>query len=153
MIHITEEMVKNMKKLESLNSYISVVADYKKEEEYSNLFSILHDSLNELHPELSNGDTSALFESVEDYTKELYLYTYSEILDIFYCSNRILKSSIEWMDEKVRIEFLLLNGKLAENAYLNELLVNINDNYIASPIKLERTTANLLKAEYHLITA
>lgn len=153
MIHITEEMISNIKKLEELNSYISIVVDYKKEETYSNMFSELHTAIEKLNPLFTPGDISGLFQSVESYTKELYLYTYSEILDIFYCGNSILKSSVEWMAENNRIDFLLLNGKLAENAYLNDLLVNINNSYIASPIKLERSTAKLLAREYHLITA
>lgn len=153
MIQITEEIIKNIKKLEDLNSYISVIVDYKKEEEYTNLFTELHRSIEEINPEFTPGDISAIWGAVEGYTKEMYLYTYSDILEMFYGGNKILKASLEWLDVKTRVAFLLANGKLAENSYLNDLLVNINDNYIASPIKLEYSSAKLEKETYHILTA
>lgn len=153
MLHITEEMINKVKKLEELNSYISIVVDYEKEAEFADSYANLHDAIESLNPEFTPGDRNSILGAVESYTKELYLYTYSEILDIFYCGNSMLSSAIEWIDAKNRVNYLLLNGKLADNAYLNDLLVNINDNYIASPIKLERSSANLQKEEYHLLTA
>ena len=62
---IKKDLAKRIMEVKELDSYISTVVDYSKEEEYSNKYDLLFRDLQNLNESFTNGDIRAILNIVD----------------------------------------------------------------------------------------
>lgn len=139
MIKISKELVKKINVMVELRDYISIVVDYKKEAELSDLLTELNKELNSLCNDFTNKDINCLISCLAgENEQDFYLYDSDLIIETLFPAgskiNSIIQNAYYWMDNKERIRWII-NNVLCDNKYYN-IIDNINDNYILSSEKL-----------------
>ena len=144
MIKIKSEVAAKIVKLKELNSYIAVVVDYKKEEEYSNLQEEVFKEVEKIFADnfeiYTNRDIAGIIDAIED-INEYYLYSSDDIIETLFPANtkkdQLIKSAYYWIEEKSRIEWIINNVlEVPSSKKYYGIVENINDNYILSTIEL-----------------
>lgn len=150
MLKINKELSEKIIKLEKVHSYISVVVDYKKEEEFSNLqneiTSDVENTFANNFENYTNNDIAALINAI-DQPIEYFLYSSDDIIETLFPAhnyysadvkkNHYIQSAYNWIEEKKRIDWIInnvLEVPSSKKFYGN--IENINDNYILSTMEL-----------------
>ena len=139
MIKISKELVKKINVMVELRDYLSIVVDYKKEAELSDLLIELNTKLYSLSNDFTNKDINCLINCLaSENEQDFYLYDSDLIIETLFPAgskkNSIIQSAYYWMDSKERIRWIV-NNVLCDNKYYN-IIDNVNNNYILSSKKL-----------------
>lgn len=138
MITINKELSGKIVKLEEVRSYISVVVDYKKEEEYINLQNDITKELETISDNFTPKDIDAIINIIDE-PQTYYLYNTDDIIETLFPlevgKSVFVKSAYYWIEEKNRIEWIV-NNVLCDNKYYN-IIDNVNDNYIIATEQLK----------------
>ena len=99
LITLKKDLAKRIIEVKELNSYISTVVDYSKEEEYSNKYDSLIKDIQSLNSEFTNGDIKAILNIVDE-EKNYYIYDKETIMEILFPlddkKNELIVSAYTW---------------------------------------------------------
>ena len=109
---IKKDLAKRIIEVKELDSYISTVVDYNKEEEYSNKYDEVVKDLQNLNYEFINGDIKAILNIVEE-EKNYYIYDKDEIIEVLFPlddkKNELIVSAYSWIGDTNKIEWIINN--------------------------------------------
>ena len=140
MIILKKDLVKRIIEVKELDSYISTVVDYNKEEEYSNKYDSLIKDLQSLNYEFTNGDIKAILNIVEE-EKNYYIYDKDTIIEVLFPlddkKNELIVSAYNWIGDTNKIEWIINNVlEVPSSRYFYDKVDNLNDNYIISTVMM-----------------
>ena len=140
MIILKKDLVKRIIEVKELDSYISTVVDYNKEEEYSNKYDSLIKDLQSLNYEFTNGDIKAILNIVDE-EKNYYIYDKETIIEVLFPlddkKNELIVSAYSWIGDTNKIEWIINNVlEVSSSRYFYDKVDNLNDNYIISTVMM-----------------
>ena len=140
MIILKKDLVKRIIEVKELDSYISTVVDYNKEEEYSNKYDLLVKDLQSLNDEFTNGDIKSILNIVEE-EKNYYIYDKETIIEVLFPlddkKNELIVSAYNWIGDTNKIEWIINNVlEVPSSRYFYDKVDNLNDNYIISTVMM-----------------
>lgn len=140
MIILKKDLVKRIIEVKELDSYISTVVDYFKEEEYSNKYDSLIKDLQSLNYEFTNGDIKAILNIVDE-EKNYYIYDKDTIIEVLFPlddkKNELIVSAYSWIGDTNKIEWIINNVlEVPSSRYFYDKVDNLNDNYIISTVMM-----------------
>lgn len=138
MIVISSELVNRINKMKEMEEYISIVVDYKKEEEYIDIREKVLEDIKNLNSEFTGNDIGDILKIIDKEADEYYLYESDEVVEAMFPqdenNNNYIHSAFAWINSDNKIAWLL-NCVLTEKEHYNAI-DNVNDNYIISSILL-----------------
>ena len=140
MITLNKDLAKRIIEVKELDSYISTVVDYNKEEEYSNKYDSLIKDLQSLNYEFTNGDIKAILNIVDE-EKNYYIYDKETIIEVLFPlddkKNELIVSAYSWIGDTNKIEWIINNVlEVPSSRYFYDKVDNLNDNYIISTVMM-----------------
>lgn len=138
MIVISSELVNEINKMKEIEEYISIVVDYKKEEEYIDIREKVLKDIQNLNSEFTGNDIGDILKIIDKEADEYYLYESDEVVEAIFPqdenNNNYIHSAFQWINSDNKIAWLI-NCVLTEKEHYNAI-DNVNDNYIISSILL-----------------
>ena len=140
MITLNKDLAKRIIEVKELDSYISTVVDYNKEEEYSNKYNEVVKDLQSLNNEFTNGDIKGILNIVEE-EKNYYIYDKDSIIEVLFPlddkKNELIVSAYSWIGDTNKIEWIINNVlEVSSSRYFYDKVDNLNDNYIISTVMM-----------------
>ena len=147
MITLNKDLAKRIIEVKELDSYISTVVDYNKEEEYANKYNLLVKDLQSLNDEFTNGDIKGILNIVEE-EKNYYIYDKDEIIEELFPAgskkNDLIISAYNWIGDTNKIDWIINNVlEVPSNKYFYDKVDNLNNNYIISTVRLNNMSYTL----------